>query len=110
MDESRISNPKLQDLRLDRLPWLAGSNLRSCNFGFEMRDSSDLQFPRPLLLLDRNHRLVDEVAHRVGHVLLALTLSPSPCCPGLLLRGDILFNLSDLPLFRLEPNAPLFLD
>ena len=44
MDELEISKSKLQDLRLDEPIEVCRSNLRSCNFDFEISNSSSFQF------------------------------------------------------------------
>jgi hypothetical protein len=43
MDELEISKSKLQDLKLDLQTLIGSSNLRSCNFDFEISNSSILQ-------------------------------------------------------------------
>src|SRR6186713_3380345 len=50
MDDGEISRPKLQDLKLDRKsPKTSPSNLRFCNFGFEISLRSFSNFPSPSL-------------------------------------------------------------
>src|SRR5262245_8689485 len=59
------------------------------------------------LLLDRDHRLVDQITDCSRHLLFALPLSRSPVGPGFLLIGDLLFDLADLSSLRVKPISPL---